>query len=97
VPQNFENLFAKYDSDRDGAISLADIIRLMKGQRVAADPFGVSPYLFQSSNCRLLILNSGELHCLNGGLHGCYFKKRGKCTRRTYDSYMMYRLLPEYY
>ncbi|KAI7978606.1 hypothetical protein EIK77_006941 [Talaromyces pinophilus] len=46
APQNFENVFAKYDSDRDGAISLSDIFRLMKGQRVAADPFGVSPYLF---------------------------------------------------
>lgn len=45
VPQNFENVFAKYDSDRDGAISLSDIFRLMKGQRVAADPFGVSSYI----------------------------------------------------
>lgn len=47
APQNFENVFAKDDSDGDGAISLLDILRMMKAQRVAADPFGVSSYLFR--------------------------------------------------
>ncbi|KAJ9191530.1 hypothetical protein DTO032I3_8763 [Paecilomyces variotii] len=42
VSQAFENIFAKYDRENRGCLSLADIFRMMKGQRVAADPFGVS-------------------------------------------------------
>lgn len=45
VSQAFENIFAKYDRENRGCLSLADIFRMMKGQRVAADPFGVSDQL----------------------------------------------------
>lgn len=55
APQNFENILAKYDSDRGEAISLADIFRLMKGQRVAVDPFGVSSYITPIWITRLLM------------------------------------------
>lgn len=42
VPQMFENLFAEYDKDGDGALTLRETFNLMKGHRCAADPFGVS-------------------------------------------------------
>ena len=97
APQNFENIFAKYDSDHDGAISLSDIFRLMKGQRVVADPFGVSSCLFLLLIVRLLILDSGEQRYSNGAQRGCYFKKMVKCTRRICDRYMMYEFPLECY
>ena len=42
IPQLFENLFAKWDSDNDGALTLRELFQLMHGHRCAADPFGVS-------------------------------------------------------
>jgi peroxygenase len=41
VPQHFEDMFAKYDRDEDGALSLGELFEMMHGQRCAADPFGV--------------------------------------------------------
>lgn len=42
VPQNFENLFSKYGRAKEENLSLGDLFSLMRGQRCAADPFGVS-------------------------------------------------------
>lgn len=42
TPQSFENIFSKYDMDRDGALSLKETFSMMAGHRCAADPFGVS-------------------------------------------------------
>ena len=41
VPQNFENLFSKYDKNGTGSLSLRELFDLMHGQRCATDPFGV--------------------------------------------------------
>lgn len=38
--QNFEDVFAKYDKGNKGGLSIRDMGRLIKGQRVAMDPFG---------------------------------------------------------
>lgn len=43
MPQAFEDLFAKWDYDNDGALSFRQFFELIRGNRVAADPFGVSP------------------------------------------------------
>lgn len=51
MPQAFENIFAKYDTDGDGALTLGDLFHLMKGQRVAVDPFGVSDQRNDSYLC----------------------------------------------
>lgn len=45
VPQAFEDMFSKYDRDRDGALSLGELFEMMHGNRCAADPFGVCPCL----------------------------------------------------
>lgn len=47
VPQTFQNVFAKYDKEGDGTLTLREMFDMMSGQRVAADPFGVrqSSYL----------------------------------------------------
>ncbi|TKA62805.1 hypothetical protein B0A55_11249 [Friedmanniomyces simplex] len=41
-PQNFENLFAKYDVGDKGGLDLLDLARALKGQRFAFDFFGWS-------------------------------------------------------
>lgn len=41
-PQNFEDLFAKYDSGNKGGLDLYDMVRALKGQRMAFDFFGWS-------------------------------------------------------
>jgi hypothetical protein len=42
VPQNFENLFSKYDKTGSGSLSLREMFNMLQGHRCAADPFGVS-------------------------------------------------------
>lgn len=42
MPQPFEDLFAKWDYDNDGALDFRQFFELIRGNRVAADPFGVS-------------------------------------------------------
>jgi hypothetical protein len=39
VPQSFENIFSKYAEGRD-YVTVADVSRVLKGQRCLADPFG---------------------------------------------------------
>jgi peroxygenase len=46
VPQNFENIFAKYASGRD-YLTLWDVWNVMKGQRCIADPIGWGGALFE--------------------------------------------------
>lgn len=41
-PQNFEDLFAKYDRDAKGGLDAWDLLRAWKGQRMAFDLFGTS-------------------------------------------------------
>lgn len=41
-PQQFEDMFAKYDTDRDGTLTFRQLRQLMSGNRNAVDPFGVS-------------------------------------------------------
>ncbi|KAJ5195553.1 Caleosin-domain-containing protein [Penicillium cinerascens] len=62
VPQAFENLFAKYDKKCDGTLTLTEIFNLMKGQRVAADPFGWGAAFFEWGTTWLLLQRSGKVY-----------------------------------
>ncbi|KAK3641158.1 hypothetical protein LTR56_006880 [Elasticomyces elasticus] len=46
-PQNFENLFAKYDAGNKGGLDIYDMARALKGQRFAFDFFGWSAAMFE--------------------------------------------------
>jgi hypothetical protein len=41
VPQNFEDMFSKWDVTHSGSLSAGELWRMIKGNRLAADPFGV--------------------------------------------------------
>jgi hypothetical protein len=48
VPQMFEDMFAKWDVDNTGSLSAGEMWEMIKGNRLAADPFGVR-YLLPTS------------------------------------------------
>ncbi|EAQ92068.1 hypothetical protein CHGG_00303 [Chaetomium globosum CBS 148.51] len=43
VPQMFEDVFAKWDVHGSGSLSAGELWHMIKGNRLAADPFGVCP------------------------------------------------------
>lgn len=47
TPQKFEDIFAKYASGDKKGITLIEIFRFMKGQRVVLDPFGWFAAIFE--------------------------------------------------
>jgi peroxygenase len=49
VPQKFEDMFAKYAEGKDG-LTIWDVSKLLKGQRLIADPIGWGGAFFE---CRL--------------------------------------------
>lgn len=102
-PQQFEDLFAKYDRDHDDALTFGELLDLMHGNRNAMDPFGVSEHpqskCVVSSNChahRALEvakvsghLYSGAPHSLSTGQLGFSFKRAAKFTRRIFEAFTM--------
>ncbi|RAL11228.1 caleosin family protein [Aspergillus homomorphus CBS 101889] len=77
VPQSFENLFAMYDRDGDGALTFWEVGRLMHGHRCAVDPFGWFAALFEWGTTWLLIQREGriEKEDLRGVYDGSLFWK----------------------
>jgi peroxygenase len=49
IPQHFEDMFAKYDGDQDGALTFGELFNMMHGNRCAADPFGVRHPFFDQT------------------------------------------------
>lgn len=45
IPQHFEDVFAKYDRDHDGVLTLGELFEMVQGNRCAMDPFGVGLFL----------------------------------------------------
>ena len=43
MPQMFEDVFAKWDVHGSGSLSAGELWHMIKGNRLAADPFGVCP------------------------------------------------------
>jgi hypothetical protein len=42
VPQMFEDMFSKWDVHGSGSLSAGELWNMIKGNRLVADPFGVS-------------------------------------------------------
>jgi len=56
VPQNFENLFSKYDRNNKGGLDLFDLARALKGQRMAFDFFGWSAAFLECKRFRAVLV-----------------------------------------
>lgn len=46
-PQNFEDIFAKYDEGNKGGLDVWDVLRFLKGQWLLFDLFGGSAAFFE--------------------------------------------------
>ena len=51
-PQNFEEIFAKYDKGDKGGLDVTDAARMWKGQRFAFDFWGWSATFLECESCR---------------------------------------------
>ncbi|KAL5341420.1 Caleosin related protein-domain-containing protein [Aspergillus crustosus] len=70
VPQHFEDLFAKFDGDRDGALKVGELWDLMCGNRCAVDPFGWGAAFFEWGTTWLLVQKDGKVY--KDDLQGIY-------------------------
>ncbi|PYH91851.1 caleosin domain protein [Aspergillus ellipticus CBS 707.79] len=61
IPQSFENLFAKYDGDGDGGLTLRELWAMMAGNRCVGDFFGWGAALFEWGTTWLLIQREGKV------------------------------------
>jgi hypothetical protein len=55
-------MFAKYDGDQDGALTLGELFEMMHGNRCAADPFGWGAAFFEWGTTWLLIQRDGRVY-----------------------------------
>lgn len=58
-PQNFEDIFAKYDEGHKGGLDMYDLVRFHKGQRMAMDVWGSSATAFE---CRYIFSYGNNSH-----------------------------------
>jgi peroxygenase len=47
VPQNFENIFSKYDKEGKGGLTWSDVLEMARGQRQVFDFFGWNATMFE--------------------------------------------------
>ena len=50
-PQNFEDIFAKYDKGHKGGLTWSDLFDMWKGQRMVFDFFGMSAAVLECRCC----------------------------------------------
>ncbi|KAH3190738.1 hypothetical protein KXV92_003191 [Aspergillus fumigatus] len=77
IPQHFEDVFAKYDRDHDGALTLGELFEMMQGNRCAMDPFGWGAAFFEWGTTWLLLQCDGRVYKedLRGVYDGSIFWK----------------------
>jgi hypothetical protein len=61
VPQMFEDLFAKWDVHGAGSLSAGELWHMIKGHRLAADPFGWGAAIFEFGTTWLLLQKDGRV------------------------------------
>ncbi|THH11894.1 hypothetical protein EW146_g7881 [Bondarzewia mesenterica] len=67
VPSRFEDIFAKYASTSSptqpaDTLSLSEVFRMIRGNRVAVDPFGWFAAVFEWGTSWLLLQKDGRVH-----------------------------------
>ncbi|KAM7205143.1 Caleosin related domain containing protein [Naviculisporaceae sp. PSN 640] len=78
VPQAFEDMFARWDTNNEGALSGAQLFNLIRGNRLAVDPFGWSAAVFEFGTTWLLLQKDGKVS--------------KEDLRQTYDGSIFWRI-----
>ncbi|KAK0625144.1 Caleosin related protein-domain-containing protein [Bombardia bombarda] len=81
VPQMFEDMFSKWDTDNDGSLSASQLYNMTAGHRLAGDPFGWFAAIFEFGSTWLLLQKDGRV--LKEDL------------RQTYDGSIFWRIREE--
>ncbi|AEO60313.1 hypothetical protein MYCTH_83193 [Thermothelomyces thermophilus ATCC 42464] len=61
VPQMFEDIFSKWDVHGAGSLSAGELWNMIKGNRLAADPFGWGAAIFEFGTTWLLLQKDGRV------------------------------------
>jgi len=70
IPEKFEEIFSKYDSDHKGGLNFKDITRLIQGNANAGDPFGWIASFIEWGTLYLLCAKDGIV--VKEDLRTCY-------------------------
>ncbi|KAL2256688.1 hypothetical protein VTK26DRAFT_1304 [Humicola hyalothermophila] len=61
VPQAFEDMFSKWDTSRSGSLSAGELWNMIRGNRLAADPYGWGAAFFEFGTTWLLVQKDGHV------------------------------------
>jgi len=61
VPQNFEDMFSKWDEEDRGSLSSLELWRMISGNRLAVDPYGWGAAIFEFGTTWLLLQKNGRV------------------------------------
>ncbi|KAK4221998.1 Caleosin related protein-domain-containing protein [Podospora fimiseda] len=61
VPQNFEDMFSKWDEEDRGSLSEMELWRMIRGNRLAVDPYGWGAAIFEFGTTWLLLQKNGRV------------------------------------
>ncbi|GAB1317057.1 hypothetical protein MFIFM68171_07267 [Madurella fahalii] len=78
VPQMFEDMFSKWDTNGFGSLSATELWNMIKGNRLAADPFGWGAAFFEFGTTWLLLQKDGRVS--------------KEDLRRTYDGTIFWKI-----
>ncbi len=86
VPQNYYNIYSKYDKDMKGGLTIREVFDLHKGQRVAMDPFGWFAMVFEWWTTVILTYDTKLGMCsfedVRGVFDGSYFFQVAEYRRK---------------
>ncbi|KAK3988696.1 Caleosin related protein-domain-containing protein [Cladorrhinum sp. PSN332] len=61
VPQNFEDMFSKWDEEDRGSLSGVELWKMISGNRLAVDPYGWGAAIFEFGTTWLLLQKNGRV------------------------------------
>ncbi|KAL2132945.1 hypothetical protein VTI74DRAFT_3135 [Chaetomium olivicolor] len=61
VPQAFEDMFSKWDKNNSGSLSACELWSMIKGHRLAVDPYGWGAAIFEFGTTWLLLQKDGHV------------------------------------
>ncbi|KAK4108277.1 Caleosin-domain-containing protein [Canariomyces notabilis] len=61
LPQNFEDMFSKWDVTGSGSLSASELWNMIKGNRLAVDPYGWGAAIFEFGTTWLLVQKDGRV------------------------------------
>jgi len=98
-PQNFEDIFAKYDRDNKGGLSVSDVKDFIRGQSMVLDLFGINATILECKY-NLIALRALLTRCTGTAVYLLLWPEDGimrkEDVRGIYDGSIFYKKADEY-